>query len=117
LKVHGLVAFQEALDEKLDLAEYLAEKLPEIGDIEVVQRHPLHLPVVNFRLPGGDDANARLCELICAHGNVYLTTTRLPGHGLVVRACILHHRTDLAVVEQLLRDVEWAVTNVDRAVA
>ena len=50
------------------------------------QHYPLHLPVVNFRLPGGDEVNARLCELICAHGNVYLTTTRLREGDSVLAA-------------------------------
>jgi glutamate/tyrosine decarboxylase-like PLP-dependent enzyme len=114
LKMHGVAAFERCLDEKLDLATYLADRLPAIPGIEVISEHPLYLPVVIFKLRGDgrraeDCANARLCELICSHGNVYLTTMSLPGHGLVVRACILHPQTNRAVVDRLLDDVERSV--------
>lgn len=119
LKMHGVEAFERCMDEKLDLIEYLAGRLPAIEGLEVIADHPLHLPVLNFKLnlPGAspeerDRANARLCELICSHGNVYLTTTELPGHGMVIRVCILHPRTGLAVVDQLLQDIEWSVAQL-----
>ncbi|MDQ3404495.1 MAG: aminotransferase class V-fold PLP-dependent enzyme [Actinomycetota bacterium] len=115
LKMHGVEAFEHALDEKLDLAAYLADRLTDIAGIEVVQEHPMHLPVVTFKLAaehtGGDPhgSDAVLCERICSRGNVYVTTTELPRHGIVVRVCILHHQTNLAMVDQLIEDIEWAV--------
>lgn len=122
LKMHGVSAFERCLDEKLDLANYLADQLPFVEGLEVVRRHPVHLPVVTFRMMAdvravADRLTARLCELVCASGRVYLTTTRLPDHGLVVRACILHHRTDRAVVDQLLDDVRRSVAHLRLAEA
>lgn len=113
IKMYGLHTFEQCLDEKLDLIEYLAEKLSSIHGLEVIRKHPLHLPIVTFKLPRHD--NARLCELVCSRGNVYLTTTELPEDGLVVRVCILHHQTHKAVVDQLLLDIAWAVTELTAA--
>lgn len=117
LKLHGVGAFARYLDDRIDLAEYLARRLRELPGVELVNRHPMHLPVVNFRLttaPGQDhDArNAQLCELICSYRHAYLTTTRLAGEGLVVRACVLHYRTDRTVVDQLVSDIERAVAEL-----
>jgi glutamate/tyrosine decarboxylase-like PLP-dependent enzyme len=116
LKLHGIRAFERCLDEKLDLAEYLAEQLTRLDGIRVVALHPRHLPVVIFKLHGADRAagnddalNQRLCELICARGNAYLTTTKVAGHGVVLRVCILHVRTDAAVVNRLLADVQLCI--------
>lgn len=114
LKLHGLPAFVQALDERLDLAGYLASRLRHMPGIEVIDRHPMHLPVVCFRpIPATgqepDASTARLCELVCSYRHAYLTTTRLVGEGLVVRACILDHRTDRTVVDQLLTDIARAV--------
>ncbi|QIZ34724.1 aminotransferase class V-fold PLP-dependent enzyme [Saccharopolyspora sp. ASAGF58] len=111
LKMHGVAAFETTLDEKIDLAHYLADRLATLDGLEVVRQHPIHLPVVIFKLSGARDSvlNAELCELVCSRGNVYLTTTELPEHGLVVRACILHHQTDRTVVDRMVDDVEWSV--------
>lgn len=59
-----------------------------------------------------EQVNVRLCKAICAQGNVYLSTTRLPREGLVLRACVLHHRTDEAVVNQLVMDTVSSIASV-----
>jgi glutamate/tyrosine decarboxylase-like PLP-dependent enzyme len=114
LKMHGIAAFERCLDQKCDLARYLAAELERIPSVEVVKKHPLHLPVVVFRLrmPDGPDQarfNQQLCEIVCSKGHTYVTTTLLPGCGVVVRACILNHRTDRATVDELVADVRWAI--------
>lgn len=115
LKLHGIPAFERALDETLDLAHELAEELDRIDPVAVVRRHPIHLPVVPFRLRDGDDAQTqRLCNMICSYGRVYVTTTTLPGEGLVIRACILNHRTDRETVHRLVEDVEIALEECGR---
>jgi glutamate/tyrosine decarboxylase-like PLP-dependent enzyme/2-polyprenyl-6-methoxyphenol hydroxylase-like FAD-dependent oxidoreductase len=114
LKMHGITAFERCLDEKLDLTRYLAAELEQIPEVEVVRRHPLLLPVVTFNLrePHGAEGaglNQRLCELICSKGRAYVTTTMLPNCGLVIRACILNHRTDRVTVDNLVADVRSAI--------
>jgi glutamate/tyrosine decarboxylase-like PLP-dependent enzyme/2-polyprenyl-6-methoxyphenol hydroxylase-like FAD-dependent oxidoreductase len=114
LKMHGIRAFERCLDERLDLAAHLAAELGTISSIELIRRHPIHLPVVVFKARaahGIDESrlNRRLCELVCSRGNVYITTTVLPDCGSVLRACILNHRTDRATVGQLVADVRSSV--------
>lgn len=94
LQLHGVSAFREALDEKLDLARHLYESLSEIPGLEV----PLEpdLSVVAFRLvsdaPDADDLNRRLLDLINASGRVFLSSTVLDGL-FTIRAAVLSHRT------------------------
>ena len=112
--MHGITAFERCLDEKLDLATYLAAELERIPSIEVVRKHLLYLRVGAFKLRashGLDEAhiNQRLCELVCSKGHVYVTTTMLPDCGLVIRACILNHRTDRVTVDKLVADVRSAI--------
>jgi glutamate/tyrosine decarboxylase-like PLP-dependent enzyme len=114
IKLHGITAFERCLDEKLDLAKYLAEQLERFSSIEVVRNHPLHLPVVAFKLRTSHriaqaPLTQRLCELVCSKGHIYVTTTVLPDHGLVIRACILNHRTDRAIVDKLVAEVTSAL--------
>jgi glutamate/tyrosine decarboxylase-like PLP-dependent enzyme/2-polyprenyl-6-methoxyphenol hydroxylase-like FAD-dependent oxidoreductase len=114
IKLHGIAAFAQALDERLDLANRLARGLSLIPSIQVIDRHPRHLPVVVFRpnesnVAYGTGASRRLCERVCARGRAYLTTTVLPGDGLVLRACILNHRTSAETVDALLDDVTRAL--------
>lgn len=113
IKMHGIDAFTRCLDDKLDQADRLAEGLRQVDGMAVVPRRSPHLPVVAFQLRSGDEArNQRLCELVCSRGNAYLATTRLPTEGLVLRACILHHQTSQATIDQLLDDVNWAVATL-----
>ena len=63
LKLHGVAAFREALDEKLDLAEALYEGLKAIPELELPWSPDL--TVVPFRLRDGDDeANRALLDAI-----------------------------------------------------
>lgn len=117
IKMHGIVAFERCLDEKLDLIQYLDAQLREMHSIEVVTKSPIHLPVIAFKLrtrPGPSDAalNEKLCEVICSKGRVYVTTTRLPIEGTVIRVCILNHRTQKRNVDELLADIRSAVRAV-----
>ncbi|MGH3792613.1 MAG: pyridoxal-dependent decarboxylase, partial [Pseudonocardiaceae bacterium] len=117
IKMHGIRAFERCLDQKLDQADYLAESLLEINGTEIVKRGSPHLPVVAFKLRGDsraeeDQMTETLCELICSRSNVYLTTTRLPQEGLVLRACILHHQTNKGTIDQVLEDMRWSIKNM-----
>lgn len=117
IKMHGIVAFERALDGTLDLASYLASELDVVQGIEVVRNHRQHLPVVAFYVPAADAGqqarlNQELCARICAAGRVYVTTTSLPDHGVVVRACILNQRTDRETVDTLATEVRSAMRHL-----
>jgi len=110
LKLHGLSAFREALDEKLDLAQLLAAGLRSIPELELPWT--VDLTVVPFRLRDGDDeANRRLLEAINASKRVVLSSTVIAGR-FVIRACILVHRTHRDRIEECIDIVRDAVARV-----
>ncbi len=113
IKMHGLAAFREALDEKLDLAHWATDELRQIPGIEIVAEPQLSL--LAFRLaPDGydperlDELNRELMDRINARQRVFLTGTRL-DLGFVLRICILSFRTHRDRMEMGLEDIRAAV--------
>jgi len=112
LALHGVSAFREALDEKLDLARVLYEGLCEVPELELPWEP--ELTVVPFRLREGDDAaNARLLERINASKRVFLSSTVVEGR-FTIRACILSHRTHEDRVRECIEIVQEAVASLVR---
>jgi aromatic-L-amino-acid/L-tryptophan decarboxylase len=110
LVLHGVSAFREALDEKLDLARYLYEELSTIPELELFGEP--ELTVVPFRLrEGGEEADKRLLDLINASKRVVLSSTILQGR-FTIRACILSHRTHRDRIEECAQIVRRAVADV-----
>jgi aromatic-L-amino-acid decarboxylase len=110
LKLHGVSAFREALDEKLDLAERLHAGLSADPRLEVPWAP--ELSVVAFRLrDGGDEANRRLLEAINASRRVFLSSTVIDGR-FTVRACILSHRTHRDRIDECIEIVRRAASDV-----
>ena len=71
LKLHGVAAFREALDEKLDLARYLADAFEDDPRIELCWQP--QLTVIPFRLAGADDETQKaFLERINASKRVFL---------------------------------------------
>jgi aromatic-L-amino-acid decarboxylase len=110
LKLHGVSAFRQALDEKLDLARILADGLGTIPELELPW--DVALTVVPFRLrDGDDDANRRLLQEINASKRVVLSSTMI-DRRFVIRACILVHRTHRDRIEECIEIVRRAVARV-----
>jgi aromatic-L-amino-acid decarboxylase len=110
LKLHGVEAFRDALDEKLDLAQVLDAGLRAISGIEVPWEPDL--TVVAFRLRDGDDeANRRLLERINASGRVFLSSTVIDGR-FTLRACILSHRTHRDRIDECVDIVAKAAADI-----
>lgn len=100
LHLHGVAAFRQALDAKLDLAQYFYDSLQRCPQLELCQ--PPELSTVVFRLrDGDDDANRALFEAINATGRVFCSSTRLDGR-FTLRVCILSFRTRREHVDELL---------------
>jgi aromatic-L-amino-acid decarboxylase len=113
LKLHGAEAFREALDEKLDLAQWLYEELRATPGFELPW--PPDLSVVPFRyLPATGDPeafNRALLERINASKRVFLSSTIVDGR-FVLRACILSFRTHRDRIEEaavIIRDAARAL--------
>ena len=110
LVLHGVHAFREALDEKLDLAQVLHRELSEIPELELFGEP--ELTVVPFRLrEGGEEATRRLLDLINASKRVVLSSTMLQGR-FTIRACILSHRTHRDRVDECVQIIRRAVADV-----
>ncbi len=110
LMLHGVSAFRDALDEKLDLAEHLYEGLKAMSELELPWQP--ELSVVAFRLRDGDDeANRRLLELINASKRVFLSSTVIDG-AFTIRACILSHRTHRDRIEECIEIVRAAISEL-----
>lgn len=106
LKLHGVRAFREALDEKLDLTEHLRAALADDPTIEIPWAP--QLTVVPFRLArGDDDANRAFLQRINASRRVYLSSTSIDGR-YVIRACIVSHRTHRDRIDEAIEIIRKA---------
>jgi aromatic-L-amino-acid decarboxylase len=106
LALHGVEAFREALDEKLDLTDALAEGLAAIPQVEVPWAP--QLTVVAFRLRDADEAtNRAFLDAINGSKRVFLSSTLVHG-GYVLRACIVSHRTHRDRIEECVAIVREA---------
>jgi aromatic-L-amino-acid decarboxylase len=110
LWLHGVSAFREALDEKLDLTEALYDGLKSDALLELPWAPDL--TVVPFRLRDRDDvANRRLLEAINATKRVFLSSTVIDGR-FTIRACILSHRTHRDRIDECIEIVRRAAASV-----
>lgn len=106
IKLHGLGAFREALDEKLDLARYAHAELVAAG-FEVPWEP--RLSTVAFRLPGTDESNARLLQRVNAGGRVFLSSTTIRGR-FMLRLAVVSHRTHHDRVAEAVDIIRTAAT-------
>lgn len=116
LKLHGLAAFRDALDEKLDLTRVLYEGIRDLPNVTTPWEP--ELTVVPFRLapPGtsaeqGDQLTRRLLERINASRRVFLSSTLLGGQ-VFLRPCIVSFRTHRDRIEEAVDIIRTAVTEL-----
>ena len=111
VKLFGLDAFREALDEKLDLARWATDQIREIPELEIVTEPRLSL--LSFRVRGDheDEATRALLHAINARQNVYLTGTMVDGR-FVARICVLSFRTHMDRMEMCVQDIRAALAEV-----
>lgn len=108
LWVHGVGAFRETLDEKLDLARFTYHSLRRDRGFETPLRPDLSIVV--FRLRDADDVgNRRLLARLNEQGRVYLSGTMMNGR-YVLRLCVLSHRTHAEHVSEALAALRGART-------
>jgi aromatic-L-amino-acid decarboxylase len=111
LHLHGIGAFRQALDEKLDLAAWAHRALSADPALELPWEP--ELSIVPFRLRGDeftDGDNQRLLERIHATRRLYLSSTRIDGRQLL-RLCIISHRTHRPDVEDAVEIIREAVAS------
>lgn len=110
LRLHGVGAFRDALDEKLDLTERVHAEIATIAGLQV----PLtpDLSTVVFRAAPidsspaaealADEQTLRLLTSINAHQRVILSSTKIAGR-VHLRVCTLSHRTHESTIREALR--------------
>jgi aromatic-L-amino-acid/L-tryptophan decarboxylase len=106
LHLHGVAAFREALDEKLDLAEHVYHALKKMPQIQVLVEPELSVVAFYCRDVNGsraedDIATEELVRFVNRAGRVYLATTRI-HERTVARIAILNVRTTAAIIEDTL---------------
>jgi aromatic-L-amino-acid/L-tryptophan decarboxylase len=116
IKLHGLQAFREALDEKLDLARVLYDGIRDAPGI-VIPWEP-ELSVVAFRLepPGAtpdraEAATRALLDRINASKRVFLSSTMIDGR-MLLRACIVSHRTHRDRIDEAIGIIRTAAAEL-----
>ncbi|MGP4099004.1 pyridoxal phosphate-dependent decarboxylase family protein [Nonomuraea sp. KM90] len=106
LHLHGVRAFADALDEKLDLTTLVYRELSANPRLDVPW--PPDLTVLVFRLRDGDDErNRRFLADVNATRRVYLSSTTVGG-VFYLRMCVLSFRTGKERVEEALRIIDGA---------
>ncbi|WP_267882704.1 pyridoxal-dependent decarboxylase [Streptomyces sp. NRRL S-813] len=110
LHLHGVDAFREALDEKLDLAEHVHDTLSGVAELEVPQRPDLSTVIFRIRPTDGsraaaeraDEASRRLLERINGHRRIVLSSTVVDSR-YTLRVCVVSHRTHHDRIAEALR--------------
>lgn len=116
IMLHGLGAFRDALDEKLDLARHLHEELRALPGLEVPWEP--ELSIVGFRCTRAtpaesDAATIELLEQINRSGRVFLSSTVVDGQA-TIRACILSVHTHRDRIDELVEIVREAAPSLTR---
>jgi len=109
LHLHGVDAFRDALNEKLDLAEHVHDVLAGLPGLEVPLRPDLSIVVFRVRPADpsraatelADEESRRLLERINSHRRVVLSSTVVDGR-YTLRVCVTSHRTHRDRIEEAL---------------
>lgn len=103
LKLHGVAPFRACVEEKLWLATYFWEQLPNLPHCERGPAPDLSVVLYRFCPPGRDpnDFNQRLVSRLHADGRVFLSSTLVNGDHYLRLAC-LSFRTHLETIEKTL---------------
>jgi aromatic-L-amino-acid decarboxylase len=115
IMLHGLGAFRDALDEKLDLAHHLYDKLRAIPSLELPWKPELST-VCLYRAPDGRGdshaATGALLEQINRSGRVFLSSTIVEGRT-TIRVCILSVHTHRDRIDELVEIIAKAAMSND----
>jgi aromatic-L-amino-acid/L-tryptophan decarboxylase len=101
LKVHGTEALGAMISRSCALARYLAERIEESPELELLA--PVSLNIVCFRYRAGDSdaVNAGIVADLHESGIVAPSTTTVGGR-LAIRAAIVNHRTGPGDIDALI---------------
>lgn len=107
LRIHGWEGYRAAIERMKTMGDYLESRLRTDG-WHVLNDTPL--PIVCFA-PNPDSADADLEAIRAAvftSGEAWISTTRLGGDRMALRACVTNFRTNEADVDRLIACVNAA---------
>ncbi len=119
LQVHGVAAFRDALDEKLDLARQAHDRIVDLPHVRMVTPPALSLFTFRVEPPHMDPEQAdALCRRVLARvndrGRVLLTGAVVQEGGaerFVIRVCVLSFRTHQERIDSLVEDLRVAIAD------
>lgn len=117
LHLHGVAAFRDALDEKLDLAERAWRVLSAVEALELPWQPELSTVAFRVRARGedpaaqreADEAGRRLLERINASGRILISSTLVDGR-YTLRLCVVSHRSHADRVDEAVKIITTAAT-------
>jgi aromatic-L-amino-acid decarboxylase len=116
VKMHGIEPFRRNLEEKLDLALWIADRLRALPRIEILAEP--ELSTLAFAVRDEERADALTEALHAAvnrRGRVHLTATRLRDRRYAIRICVLSFRTHLERMQDCLEDIEAGLAELPTA--
>jgi aromatic-L-amino-acid/L-tryptophan decarboxylase len=134
VQLHGLGAFRDALDEKLDLARRVYDELSTVAGLELPWQPSLSIVAFRFVPPDptaplttaaastagahgvadtadADAATLRLLDRINESGRIFLSSTTIDG-AVHLRICVLSFRTHADRVAEAVEIVRKAVAEL-----
>ncbi len=103
LKTFGIAPFQLNLEEKIKLAEWLAQEISSVAELEVISKP--ELSILTFAHKKGDSETKALMEKINNKGTLFLSSCTLDGK-VVIRFCLLGFRLHFDRLEQAMREIK-----------
>ncbi len=112
-KMLGVEVFQQALEEKLQLADYFHRQISQQNHWKIISQPELSLTVFKYydndkSADDLDSINRQIIYWVNHKGRVNISATLIDGH-LVLRNCILSFRTHKQHVDELIEDLNLAV--------
>lgn len=121
LQMHGAQAFEDNLNEKLDLTDWIYERLKNLNSprssVEIVAEPQLSIFAFRVRFQCDDhlldDWNRELMKRVNARKRVYLTGTLLNGQ-FVIRICVLSFRTHLDRIKECYAAIVEEIGDIEK---
>ncbi|ALJ00269.1 pyridoxal phosphate-dependent decarboxylase family protein [Rufibacter tibetensis] len=118
LKLHGVSAFRDALEEKLTLANYAYSQLKQHPDFEVPVVPELSVVIFRYLPKKGVEVNAfnqKLIKAVQTDGRVFLSSTLLNG-AFMLRMAILSFRTHQDTIDLTLQILQEKASELENSV-
>lgn len=114
LKLYGVEAFREYLDEKLDLAIWAYEELKKIPNIEIIAQPQLSVIAFRYKPKNGNinEINKKFLEKILETQKTFISSTTIDGN-LTLRIAILCFRTHLREVQATIDAIKNAIAQLE----